>query len=135
MSWINPKTDFTKDDYYNTEDLNRVENNTQVVSDYLNNLKYSITLESIKTDRDNSFIDFIPSINRVERNIEVLKNTFITPPGYLNSKSWSLGMAFTYLDANRLDRNLLLLYDLAQLAVKNFRYCGTYYCGEEGVIY
>lgn len=32
MEWISPKTNWNSEDYYNFEDLNRVENNTQIVA-------------------------------------------------------------------------------------------------------
>lgn len=130
-----PKLDWNREDYYNAEDLNRVEANTQFIAEYLKDMFYTVELEDVKTDRDKTSLDFISSINRVERNIEALRANFITPAGYKDHKSWILGMAFTYLDANRYENNLNLIYLLAQLVKKNFKYCGTYACGEEGVIY
>lgn len=131
MSWINPKTNWGDMDYYNAEDLNRVEANTQFIAEYLNSLSYNITLEVVKTDRDVTGIEFLSSINRVERNIEAIKNNFITPPGWLNSKLWSLGMGFSYKDANRLETNLKLLYDWALIVKENLIYCGTFACGTD----
>ena len=63
-SMMEPKTDWTKDDYYNAEDLNRIEINTQFLAEYLVKIQYpSISLETVKTDRDMTSIDFISSIN------------------------------------------------------------------------
>lgn len=134
---ITPKTNWTIEDYYNADDLNRVEANTQYIAEYLNSLDYYITLETVKTDRDMMSLDFISSINRVERNIETIKNNFLTPPGYQNSKIWSLGKGFDYSDANRLESNLYLLYLYAKIAKDNLIYCGTLECGSdwEGGLY
>lgn len=134
MAWLNPKTDWGKTDYYNADDLNRVENNTLEVANYLRNILYTIPLENTITDRDTTSIDFISSINRVERNIDAIKNYFLTPPGWVNKKVWILGIGFDYTDANRLESNLNSLYTWAQLAKDNLVYCGTFSCGEEMVL-
>jgi hypothetical protein len=125
------RTNWTSKDFYNAEDLNRVEANTQFVAEYLNSLYYNITLETIKTDRDMTSIDFLSSINRVEQNIEALKDGFITPPEWQSKRIWSLGMGFDYKDANRLEINLKLLYEWALIAKDNLVYCGTFSCGTD----
>lgn len=128
---INSKTDWTSDDYYNAEDFNRVEYNTQFIADYLESIGYKSRLEDKKTDRDMTSIDFLNSINRIERNIKNIKNSFIEPPGYENSKTWEVGMGFNFEDANRLEKNLELLHHWAKNTEKEFKYCGEFYVGEE----
>lgn len=130
-----PKVDWTVDDYCEYSDLNRIEINTQELANYLTGLQYSIPALTHVTVRDISHIDFVSSINRIENNIETIKNNFIQPVGYQNAKTWAVGIGFTYLDAIRLETNLKLLYDLFLVAKNNLRYCGTFACGEEGVIY
>jgi hypothetical protein len=132
---IEPRTNWTADDYYNFDDMNRVEANTQYVAEFLNSLSYRIPDLVVETGRDMTDIDFIPSVNRVEQNIEKIRNRFLTPPGYKVTKVWALGMGFDYRDANRLEGNLKLLYEWAIIAKDNQIYCGTFACGEEGVIY
>jgi hypothetical protein len=137
MSWVNPKLDWKETDNYNAEDLNRVENNTLEAANYLGAMQSSIPLEATKTDRVITSIDFISSLNRIERNIEIVKNSFLIPPGWQDKKVWALGMGFSYLDANRLENNLNLLYTWAQLAKDNLIYTGTFSCGTdwEGGLY
>jgi hypothetical protein len=135
MAWITPKTDWTANDYYNADDLNRVENNTAEVAAYLASIHYQVPVITVILDRGNTDIDFISSINRVEGNIETLKNFFIAPPGYQAKKTWAVGIGFDYRDANRLENNLKLLYEWAQLAGMNQIFCGTFMCGEDGEIY
>jgi hypothetical protein len=132
--WINPKTNWTNEDYYNAEDINRVENNTLEVANYLNDLQYVISLETVKTDRNMTSIDFLSSINRIERNIDTIKNNFLIPPDYQNKKNWTLGMGFSYLDANRWENNLNSLYKWALAVKDNYKYCGTFYIGEEVIL-
>lgn len=133
--WIEPKIDWTANDYYNAEDLNRVESNTKYIADYLTGLSYKIPELEVKTDRDITSIDSVSSINRIEENIEAIEDNFITPPGYQNRKNWALGMSYDYRDANRLENNLKLLYEWAYIAKENLVYCGTFYCGEDGDLY
>lgn len=125
------KINWTSEDYYNFEDLNRVENNTLEIANYLRAIQYTIPLETVKTDRDMTSIDFLNSINRVERNIESIKNNFLTPPNWQDKKIWSLGMGFDFRDANRLENNLKLLYEWSLIAKDNLVYCGTFSCGED----
>lgn len=131
MSWINPKLDWRESDYYNCEDLNRVENNTIEVANYLRNLQYIIPIGPTVTNRDMSYIDLISSINRIENNINIIKDNFIVPPGWLQEKFWVLGVGYTYEDANRLESNLNILYRWAQIAKQNLIYCGDFSCNTE----
>ncbi len=137
MPWIEPKTDWNSNDEYNFDDLNRVENNTAEVAAFLESIQYKVPPLTVVTNRDKKSIDFISSINRVESNIEALKDAFITPPGYQQKKTWAVGMGFDYRDANRLENNLSLLYEWAIKAKENQVFCGTFACGAEweGVIY
>ena len=138
MDWVNPKLDWKPTDFYNAQDLNRVENNSQFITSYLKGLQYPITLVSPMTNRDNTSIDFISSINRLENNIDVIRVGFLTPPNWQNKKTWSVGQEFDYTDANRFESNLNLLYTWALIAKDNLVYCGTFDCGleyEEGGLY
>ena len=134
---ITPKLDWTKDDYYNADDLNRVEANTQFIKQYLESIYYIVPAESFVVDRTLSYLDFLSSINRIEENINIIKNSFLTPPGWQNKKTWTLGKGFSYLDANRLENNLDILYKWAVIAKKNLIYSGTFSCGTdwEGGLY
>lgn len=135
MSWIEPKTDWTSLDYYNYGDLNRIENNTAEVAAFLESIQYQVPELTVVTNRDKKSIDFISSINRVENNIEQLKDAFIAPPGYQGKKTWTVKKGFSYKDANRLENNLKLIYEWAHRVKENYRYCGTFTCGEDGDIY
>jgi len=135
MPWMEPKTDWTSFDYYNYGDLNRIENNTAEVAAFLESIQYQVPELTVVTNRDKKSIDFISSINRVENNIEQLKDAFIAPPGYQGKETWTVKKGFSYKDANRLENNLKLIYEWAHRVKENYRYCGTFYCGEDGDIY
>lgn len=134
---ITPKRNWTSDNFYNADDLNRVEANTQYIAEYLRSLDYTIPSAVVKTDRNVTSIDFISSINRVEKNIDDIKNNFIPPIGYQGKKDWKIGVKFDFRDANRLEDNIYKLYSLAKIAKENIIYSGTFNCGTdwEGDLY
>lgn len=131
MAWVPPKIDWSSKEYYNFEDLNRVEINTEYIAALLNMLGYNITLDIIK-NRNITSIEFANSINRVESNINTLKKQFYKPLGWMEPEiDWEYNDTFNYEDANRLENNLLHLFNLIKGNIDNFRYCGAYMCGEE----
>ena len=104
------KVDWTKDDYYNYDDLNRIENNTLATKDLIEILMGEFEIESSNVERDTTYIEFAGSLNRVERNINALKEKFYMPPIWIEPKTyWHYNDPFDYEDANRLENNLHLL--------------------------
>ncbi|MCF6461504.1 LamG domain-containing protein [Clostridium sp. Cult3] len=128
---LEPKT-FTSTSYYNFYDLNRVEINTLATKDLAEVLRGDINLESINFDRDMKSIPFADVLNRVEGNINILGNKLYKPKGWIQPKlDWRYNQPFSYEDANRLEYNLLLLYNYAKGNIDKIPYCGAYTCGEE----
>lgn len=134
MAWVEPKTDWAPDDYYNYGDLNRVETNTAHLASLLEQLGQPVPLTYI-TNRDRRRFEFFDSLNRIESNIKALADNFYAPEGWEQPKTtWASLQRFDYRDANRLEHNLLLLYELIQNVIENMKYCGTFTCGEEDLI-
>lgn len=130
--WIMPKLDWTSSDYYNFDDLNRVENNTEVVAELI---RYFIHVPSMTTivDRDMKRIEFADSLNRIESNQAVLRQRY-TPIGWLPNKiDWEANAAFSFNDAIRLEHNLNLLYQHYKGNTELVPICGAFICGEEAV--
>ncbi len=129
------KTDWTRDDQYGPDELNRVEADTQYVAELAYGAGYPVTLEDVVVDRDMAGYEFANSLSRVERNIDAIAQGFLPPPGYVQSKTWIAGLRHDYTDANRIERNLQLLHDWLVGTIASFRWCGTFTCGEDGGIY
>ncbi|MBU3226812.1 hypothetical protein [Clostridium algidicarnis] len=129
--WLTPKLDWTEENYYNAEDLNRVENNTLEVAQLIQKLMgIKVNLEGIITNRDYSTIEFADSLNRVERNLQKL--SVLNLDGLKSLKTnWQAGDSFNYKDAIRLENNLSILYGILSKNIININYCGTFNCGEE----
>ena len=129
MPWINPKLNWTKDDYYNFQDLNRVENNTGVIRELQAIMDSDIPLVTV-INRDMKSIDFYDSWNRVENNINLLGQRYI-PVGWIVPKTdWVENTKFDYNDARRMELDLNLLYMHYQGNVDRLRYSGIHSCGE-----
>jgi hypothetical protein len=124
MDWITPKTNWTKDDYYNATDLNRVENNTKVIADML-----GIAISTIITDRNYTSLEFYDSLNRIEANIEALHTLSMAWTTMKTSWKNDNEQKFNYEDANRLEINLLNLYTILYNNLKARKYCGQTICG------
>lgn len=127
---------WTSEGVYNPEELNRVENN---LIETLNEFKFLCETASIgttKVDRTYVDVEFADSLNRIEGNIESLKNQFHEVPGWIPVKtSWKELDPFSYVDANRLETNIKLLYDLIQKAIDSVQFCGVVGCGDDTRIF
>lgn len=130
IGWLEPKLDWVSTDYYNFVDLNRVENNTMYVVEMIAAFDTSPIIHS-DISRTMSSIEFADSLNRIESNIDLLRQRY-TPNGWtVNKVDWQSNTPFNCDDASRLEKNLALLYFYYRGNIDNFRYCGAYTCGEE----
>ncbi len=133
-SLMQPKLNWTKNDYYNAEDLVRVEANTQYVSDMLHEMGYIVSLDLINTNWNTEDFPFITHVNRIESNIDSLKNCFYAPYGWQDRKIWVNKMKFSYLDAIRFEKNLYLLMQIIDLIKDSTVYSGTFNAGQEVIL-
>jgi hypothetical protein len=123
---------WTKDDYYNYWELNRIEEITENMPDFISLLKECPPIENTVTDRDMKYIEFKEGWNRVEQNIEILRNTLNNPLGTIESKTyWWYNMPYSFEDANRLEQNLRVMYEYVKGNLGYIQYCGMCTCGEE----
>lgn len=131
---IQSKLDWTQWDYYNAEDIIRVEANTQFVADYLATMGYIADLQGVKADW--TMLDFptITEINRIENNINALQECFYAPEGWQNKKTWSKGKRFSWEDALRYEKNLHLLTEMINLIKDATVYSGTFSSGQEVIL-
>ena len=134
MAWETPKLDWLTTDSINAADWNRIESNMQEVVTYLNSIQYPIAAITTVTDRTQTYVDTLTSINRIESNLDSIRVAFLTPPGYGVAETWTSGKGFDNLDAIRLENNIKLLMDYGLLVYQSFRYCGAALCGDMGVI-
>lgn len=144
MSWIEPIFDRTEQDVeyakqqialgindveykgcLNVTDLNRIENNTQYLSEVLTSLLYpsevvtkSWTINSIPNDND---------IKRILDNISKVMVSFRTPTDIEIMPE----TIRTYEDINAIEKNLYLIKVMVDDMISSFAECGDSECGEE----
>jgi LysM repeat protein len=129
------KRDWGPKDFYNFEDLNRVEEATLVVKEKIGLFRgLSIDLDEVFTGRTEKTIEDAHSLNRIETNLERLKLSFPKPSIFdLSKTDWTHDKPFDFSDANRYERMLYDMYYNIENNISNIRYCGQVIAGEEGV--
>lgn len=129
------KTDWLPSDFYNSEDLNRVEEATLIVRERIVLFRGELVpIDSPNTTRTESSIEFADSLNRIETNISRLVLTFPNPAFFEEMKTdWTHDVPFDFSDANRLEKNLYDMYYTIENNISNIPYCGEIIAGEEGV--
>lgn len=129
VGWLAPKLEWLSEDYYNYSDLNRVENNTLFVAEMILSFGEPPNINS-DVSRTIKAIEFADSLNRVEGNMNLLKQHFKPAEWIENKLDWQANNPFDFNDAARLEKNLALLHFYYQGNIDNFRHCGMYTCGE-----
>lgn len=131
---ISPKINWTRHDYYNAADLVRVEANVQYIKDILADMGYLPDIDTIRADWEMTDFPYLSEIKRVDINIDELKNCFYAPDGWENKKNWDTNKIFSYIDANRFEKNLYLLDYIIELLKDGTVYAGTFYSGQDVIL-
>jgi len=88
-----------------------------------------------KINWNNTDFPFFDKINKVEGNINILKNAMAQPVGWEVSKTnWVSLDVFDYKDAIRLENNLLLLKTMADNIGEGLLHCGSFSCGKNTIL-
>lgn len=158
MAWLGTKV-FDSKSKYNSRDLNRVNENIEFLLSELKAFGYDLSLETEKGYTMYSF-PTVSAINKARENILELINAY--PPAsekYRSTGSYipfRLGstvmvygtpesplielisnrrQVFDFNEANKLELNLRLIYELVSEERNKYKICGTFYSGEDGVLY
>lgn len=161
MGWRGTKL-FKSSDSYNYDDLNRVNENAEFILGQLLELGYNAELsQEIVTDYTMKSFPFVSSINQIRQNIKDLIASFPEALAIVQNVGPVIGtfysgqdslifvetvvqeiiidnsrkQVFDFHEANKLETSLQLLYDLISEKRAQFKVCGTFYVGEEGVIF
>lgn len=117
---------------YNFNDLNRIENNCEVVMNLLNNsgLFYIPVIVEVKTDWNVNDIPHITDINRIRNNIITLMNGMNLGDEY---REIEFSNTMDYIKANILEKDLSLIKGIIESCMRELRKCKTFYCGANGI--
>ena len=79
--WIQPKTDWIKDDYFNASDFNRIKNNLVCLRDIANKMYEDFDITSLGNDKTYRDYFYADEINTIEDNFEKINRLTIHVPG------------------------------------------------------
>ena len=116
----------------NAWDLNRIEIDTDFLRDLLLVYGYSAGITTIKVDWDVE--DLLESIEleRLRANIQNLIDSYYSPEITGTQYPMPENMQkLNYKVLNNIENNLRLMKEMIHRMEESFRYCGTFYCGQE----
>ena len=131
--WIEPIVDRILQDisemnsraYLNYWDLNRIEQDTEYLSNMLNGYGYNQSLVC-KTDWLMSEFPYAIQMERVRTNIQKLINAYhaqdVLLPATLENLNW--------IKINSIESNLKFIKEMIHRMEESFRYSGTFYSGQ-----
>ena len=129
--WQQPKTDWTSVDVYLAADLNRVELNTQHIRDSIVASGYTVPELTYKTDWTQEDILFNDDFNRIEGNIKAIADVYFTGSEWEALKTnWVPMNSVDYTFANRVERNLKILYDILTTMRRQYVILGVCRAGQ-----
>ena len=119
-TWLEPFTNRTSNSYMNTEDFNRIEGNTQYLTEKLNEFLFSVQTQT-KTEWDMFEIPLKSDLKRICDNITKIKTSYYEPTGFEDLSYLEDKTSLDYIDADRMERNLMLLKRLLDCMVAGFK--------------
>lgn len=139
--WIEPVVDRILQDlkemnsraYLNYWDLNRIEHDTEYLADILNGYGYNQSLAH-KTDWLMSDFPYSAEMERVRSNIQTLIDGYHAQEVELPETLGYDPTTKKHLDwqkLNAVEQNLKLMKEMIGRMEQSFRYCGTFYSGQE----
>lgn len=131
MAWIEPVNNRTSAVKYNETDLNRVGNNMQYLADLLNSYGYKVRIQP-KTDWLAADIPTQPQMAQLLADLQALQDAYYTLNSTPEQPASMNNLRFT--GANHIEQILLDIRTVITRMEKGYRYCGTFYCGQEVVL-
>lgn len=110
---------------FNVTDINRIENNSRYIADRLNVLKYANSIVTQSWDMYD--VPNSTAVARLINNVASLIRAYYSPPNAPSLPSTLL----TYEQVNALEKIIYMVKHLIDEEENEFRYCGTFNCGED----
>ncbi|HEY4429565.1 MAG TPA: hypothetical protein VGN87_00860 [Paenibacillus sp.] len=111
MAWTALKLNWTAKDYFNYADMDKIEKNVQAVWELMKSKNVQVVITAGVFQRNMWWIPYKEEFARVENNLETLRSPN-TPIGWRSRDlPWTEDQPFGYLDLNRWERNLNLLWE------------------------
>lgn len=131
MSYINPKLNWSANDFVNFDDLNRVESNTQYVADKLNEYGYYCPAITTKTNWAMSDVVYAEDLNRIESNIKTMQEAYYVTEEFEELKiDWATLDPVTFNFNNRIEKDIDIINRLIESMKQYYVYSGVSVCGQ-----
>jgi hypothetical protein len=121
MSWITPKTNWARSDYFNSNpDYERIKGNIEYLSIIGQELygSFSITAMVEPTYNADGVCTLIPTssfFNNIVNNINTIRDNTISPVGYKSMRTYAYDdYIWDYKELNIIENNIKLLYNVLQ---------------------
>lgn len=113
MAWTEPKTDWSANDYFNVSpDYLRIKGNIEYLRDIGNEMYLHFGI-NVMQDVSITGLPNATFLNNVEKNVELLAQKTYSPKGFRKGKTYVGDRAgWNYEDMNRIEKNLLLIYQV-----------------------
>ena len=128
--WIQPKTDWTQNDYINVEDFTRIFNNMAYLRDMIATyLGSSVILEGNVLTNERA-LPMVSSLNVIERNLDALRSVMSSDLLFPATQIWSQPRNPDFTDANRWESFLWKLNQYLNAMALAWHYSGELFVGE-----
>lgn len=133
MEWIEPKTYWTSNDYFNSEDYNRIIGNIAYLKAYLDGLFLGLTNVSLGEEKNVESRIYAREINAIENALEILN---------LETYKFNIGETKEYMsnkrtldfnELNRIESAILLLYQTMVIHKENLNRLAFTLGGQKGI--
>ena len=130
--WVTPKTDWTKDDYFNVHDAERIEINGLVLNDMLKRIGINVLYTDRLVEWNYSTLPYANYIARIKRNVKNMVDRFYVYKSTPTINTFT-SIKFTFEDANAIEISLRDMYELCNSIMNSLTYCGAYTLGTENI--
>lgn len=107
MTWLQPKTDWTKDDFFNASDYNRIVGNVLYLEELSTTAIGTLDFYNMTEQKYNLEMLYADEMNKIKQNVELLNvYNFQTTLKVCSDN----GTFLTYADLNKLEALISMLY-------------------------
>lgn len=109
--WVTPKTNWSKDDYFNATDFNRIKNNLVHLREMAIKLYKEFNIQSVGADKTYKDYFYADEINLLENNLEKINQSTLNAAYGEKMIYRDNGNTMTHKELNRIESAIFDLYD------------------------
>lgn len=110
MAWIQPKTNWSKDDWINIQDFNRIKNNLQYLHEMSVGLYLNFSIPDLGKDKDYSDYPYAEDVNALEEALDRICTNTIPALAGVKKSYFENTATIDYAELNRIESCILRLH-------------------------